>query len=77
MYRIYFEWSCNESITATYTIFNREHDGVTHVNTCEFRNNQRIFTEVIVRTDRQIDRQTEVINTFQLSLGSVQKATSI
>ncbi len=52
-------------------IFNREHAGATHVNVCEFRGNQRIFTEVIVTgrqtsTTRQTDRQTEVINTFQL-----------
>ncbi len=40
-------------------IFNREHAGVTHVNTCEFRSNQRIFTEVIVRMDRQTDRRTD------------------
>ncbi len=49
---------------------------MTHVNMCEFSNNQRIFTEVIMRmdrqmTDRQTDRQTEVINTFQLQLESV------
>jgi hypothetical protein len=62
MYRISFERPCIKSITATCTNFNREHAGVTHVNVCEFRSNRRIFTEVIVRTDRQ----TEVINTFQL-----------
>jgi hypothetical protein len=62
MYRISFERPCIKSITATCTNFNREHAGVTHVNVCEFRSNRRIFTEVIVRTDRQ----TEVIKTFQL-----------
>ncbi len=66
MYRISIERPCRKSITATYTIFNREHAGMTHVNVCEFRGNQRIFTGVIVWTDRQTDRQTEVINTFQL-----------
>ena len=63
-------------------IFNREHAGVTHVNMCEFRRNQIIFTEVIVRTDRHTDRwtdgltdrQTEIINAFQLSLESVKKS---
>ncbi len=59
MYRISFERPCRKSITATYTIFNREHAGVAHVNVCEFRENQRIFTGVIVRTDRQTDRQTD------------------
>jgi hypothetical protein len=62
MYRISFKRPCRKSVTATCTNFNREHAGVTHVNVCEFRSNQRIFTEVIVRTDRQ----TEVIKTFQL-----------
>ncbi len=66
MYHIYFERPCRKSVTATYNVFNREHAGVTRVNGCEFRSNQRIFTEVIGRTDRQTDRQTEVINTFQL-----------
>jgi hypothetical protein len=56
MYRISFERPCRKIITATYTIFNREHAGVTHANMCEFRSNQRIFTEVIVRTDRQTDK---------------------
>ncbi len=63
MYRISFEQPSRKSVTATYTIFNREHAGVTHVNMREFCSNQRIFMEVIVRTDRQTDRQTEV--TFQ------------
>ncbi len=71
MYRISFERPCRKSITAAYTIFNREHAEVTHVNVCQFSGNQRIFTEVIVRTDGQTDRQTEVINTFQLKLKSV------
>ncbi len=62
MYRISFERPCKKSITATCTIFNREHAGVAPINMREFRSNQRIFTGVIVRTDRQ----TEVINTFQL-----------
>ncbi len=75
MYRISIERPCSKSITTTYIIFNREHAGVTHVNMCEFRGNQRIFTEVIVRTDRETDRQTEVINTFQLSLERVKKVT--
>ncbi len=73
MYRIYFERPYSKNITTTYMIFNRKHAGVTHVNMCEFRSNQRLFTEVIVRTDRQTDRQTEVINTFQLSLESIKK----
>ncbi len=71
MYRICFERPCSKSMTATYSIFNREHAGVTHVNMWEFRSNQRIFTEIIARTDGQTDRQTEVINTFQLSLEAV------
>jgi hypothetical protein len=52
----FFGRSCRKSITATYTIFNREHAGVTPDNMCEFRGNQRIFTGVIVRTDRQTDK---------------------
>jgi hypothetical protein len=48
-----------KSITATCTIFNREHAGVAPINMREFRSNQRIFTGVIVRTDRQTDRQTD------------------
>jgi hypothetical protein len=59
MYWIFFERPCSKSITATYTIFNREHAGVTPINMCEFRNNQRIFTGVIVQTDRWTDRQTD------------------
>jgi hypothetical protein len=61
MYQISFEQPCSKSMTATYTIFNREHAGVTPVNTWEFRRKQKIFTELIVRT---ADRQTDVINTF-------------
>ncbi len=56
MYRIYFERPCRKIITDTYTIFNREHAGVTHVNVYEFRGNQSIFTGVIVRADRQTDK---------------------
>ncbi len=56
MYRISFERPCRKSITTTYTIFNREHAGVTPINMCEFCSNQRIFTGVIVRTDRQTDK---------------------
>jgi hypothetical protein len=50
MYRISFERPCRKNIRATYTIFNRKHAGVTPVNMCGFRSNQRIFTGVIVRT---------------------------
>ncbi len=60
-------------MTARYTIFNREHAGVTPVNICEFRRNRRIFKKVIVRTDGQTNK---VINTFQLSLESVKKKKS-
>ncbi len=67
MYRIYFERHCSKSITDTNTTFYKKHDEVTHVSMCESHSNQRTFTEVIVRMDRQADRQTEVINTFQLS----------
>ncbi len=56
MYRISFERPRSKSVTATYTIFSREHAGVTHVNMCEFRSDQRIFTEVIVRMDGQTNR---------------------
>jgi hypothetical protein len=59
MCRISFERPCIKNITATYTIFDREHTGVTHVNVCEFRGNQRIYTGVIVRTDRQTDGRTD------------------
>jgi hypothetical protein len=52
MYWISFEGPCRKSITAAYTIFNREHAGVTPVNMCEFRSNQRLFTGVIGRTDQ-------------------------
>ncbi len=52
MYWISFKWSCSKSITATYTIVNRGHAGVTPVNIGEFRRNRRIVMEVIVRTDR-------------------------
>ncbi len=44
--------------------FNREHAGVASVNIGEFRHNEGILMEAIVRTDRQTDKQTEVINTF-------------
>ncbi len=60
MYRNNFKRPCSKSYiydhTAIYTIFNRERAVVTHVNLCEFRSNQRIFTEVIVRIDRQTDK---------------------
>ncbi len=55
MHRISSVRSRKESITATYTLFNREHAGMTPVNIFEFRNNRRIFTEVIVKTG-QTDR---------------------
>jgi hypothetical protein len=74
MYRISFEQPCSKSITATYTIFNREHAGVTPVNTCEFCRKQKIFTELIVR---MADRQTDVINTFQISLQNVDFISSL
>ncbi len=67
MYRISFERLCRKSITATYTIFNREHAGVTPINMCEFRSNQRIFTGVIVRTDRQTDKPKSLNWPFNLS----------
>ncbi len=64
-----------KSISLAYIIFNREHGGVTPAKICEFRCNRTIFVEVIVRmygrTDGEINRQTEVINTFQVSLERV------
>ncbi len=74
MYQIYFERPCSKSITATYTIFNREHAGVTHVNMCEFRSNQRIFTGVIVRTDRQTDK-SKSLTLFNFSWKGVKNST--
>ncbi len=71
MYRISFEWFCRKCITATYTIFNKEHAGLICVNICKSCRNRRIFAEVIVRKDGQTDRQIEVINTFQLLWESV------
>jgi hypothetical protein len=59
MYRIFFHRPCRQRITATYAIFDREHAGVTHANMCEFRGNQRIFTGVIVWTDKQNRLQTD------------------
>ncbi len=67
MYRISTERPRRKCITVTYTIFNRE-----SVNIDDFRCNGRIWTEVIVR---RTDRQTEVINIFQLSLESVWRLT--
>jgi hypothetical protein len=49
-------------------IFSKKNVGVTPINVCEFRRNRRIFTAVILGTNRRTDRQTEIINTFQLSL---------
>ncbi len=48
-------------------IFNRRHAGGTQVNMCEFRSNHRIFTELIVRTDRQTDEQTDKQKSLTLS----------
>ncbi len=53
MHRILFERPRSKSITATFTIFNGEHAGVTSVDTFEFHCNRRVLTKVIVRTDRQ------------------------
>ncbi len=63
-YRISFEWACRKSITAKYTIFKGVHAGITPVNICEFRHNRRIFTEVIVRTDRQTNQSQKHFSTF-------------
>jgi hypothetical protein len=65
MYRISFERPRRKSMTPTCTNFNREHAGVTHVNVCEFRNTRRIFTEVIVRTNRQLVKYNSYIYHFQ------------
>ncbi len=64
MCRISLQRPCRKSITATYTIFNREHALVTSVNIREFRHNRRILTEVIVRTDRQTNRSHKHFSTF-------------
>ncbi len=68
MYRnvsdFFFERPCRKSIMAKYTTFNRENAGVTPLNTCEVRCNRRIYMEVIVRTDRQTNRNHKHFSSF-------------